>query len=123
MELMIVVVMAGIIAAIAVPAYREHARTARRATAHVALQEAASRQEQFFLDNKTYTTIIGAGGLNMSATAEGGYYAITVEGPTAACALDRCYKLRAVPQGAQADDPCNPITLDSDLVKGPASCW
>ena len=114
MELMIVVVMAAIIAAIAVPAYKEQARTARRATAHAALQDAASRQEQFFLDNKTYTTTIGPGGLNMSATSEGDYYAIEVDAPTAACAIDRCYKLTARPQGAQAGDSCDPITLDID---------
>lgn len=118
-----VVVMAAIIAAIAVPTYLDHARKARRATAHAALQEAASRQEQFFLDNKTYTAVIGPGGLNMSATAEGGYYTIAVEAPTGACAIDRCYELRAVPQGAQTEDSCNAITLDVDRVRGPAGCW
>lgn len=123
MELVVVLVLAGIVAAIAIPTYQENARTARRSSAHSALEEAATRQEQFFLDNKTYTTTVGAGGLNMSVTTDGGYYSLSVDAPTAACAIDRCYALSATPQGAQAGDSCDPITLNSDRVKGPVDCW
>ncbi len=58
LELMITVAVAAIIAAIAVPSYQEHTRKSRRAAATAALIDATSRQEQFFLDNKTYTTTI-----------------------------------------------------------------
>ena len=122
-ELMIVVVVAAVIAAIAYPSYQHHTRKSKRAAAVAALIEAASRQEQFFLDNKSYTTTITAGGLNMTATTENGIYALSVDAPTAACTLDRCYRGRATPQGAQTADSCGALTINSERVKSPNDCW
>jgi type IV pilus assembly protein PilE len=105
LELIIVVVVAGVIAAIAIPSYQEQS------------------QEQFFLDNKSYTTTIIAGGLNMNAITESGSYALSVDAPTGACPLDRCYRVRATPQGAQSADSCGPLTINSERVKSPNGCW
>ena len=123
LELMIVVVVAAIIAAIAFPVYQEHVRKSRRAAATAALIDATSRQEQFFLDNKTYTTTLTAGGLNMNATTEDGNYILTVDAPSGACALDRCYSMRATPQGVQAGDKCGALAINSERVKTPSNCW
>lgn len=123
MELMIVVVIVAILATVAFPSYQSHMRKARRSNAEGALMDAASRQEQFFLDNRTYTTTIGGGGLNMQPTTEGGHYALAVDAATAACPINRCYSLRATPQGAQAADTCGVLTLASGGDKGPAGCW
>jgi len=123
LELMIVVAIAVVIAAIAIPSYQEQARKGRRAAATAALIDATSRQEQFFLDNKTYTTTIIAGGLNMAAVIESGTYALSVDAPTGACLVDRCYRVRATPQGVQAGDKCGVLTVDSDRVKTPNNCW
>ncbi len=123
LELLIVLAIAGIIAAVALPTYQEQARKGRRAEGHSALFDAAARQEQFFLDNKSYTTTIGPAGLNTLATTENGYYALTVDAPSAACPINGCYALRATPQGAQATDSCGALTLDFDRIKGPNNCW
>jgi type IV pilus assembly protein PilE len=123
LELMIVVVVAAVIAAIAYPSYQEQVRKGRRAAATAALIDAASRQEQFFLDNKSYTTTISAGGLNMSAVTESDTYALSVDAPTGACLLDRCYLVRATPQGVQDGDKCGPLTINSERVKAPNNCW
>ena len=123
LELIIVVVVAAVIAAIAVPSYQAQARKSRRAAATAALFDAASRQEQFFLDNKSYTVTVTAGGLNMSAATEDGAYALSVDAPTGACPIDRCYRVRATPQGAQAGDSCGALTIDSERVKSPSACW
>ncbi len=123
LELMIVVAIAVVIAAIAIPSYQEQARKSRRAAATAALIDASSRQEQFFLDNKTYTTSIIAGGLNMAAVIESGTYALSVDAPTGACPVDRCYRVRATPQGVQAGDKCGALSIDSDRVKSPNNCW
>jgi len=123
LELMIVVVVAGLIAAIAVPSYQEQSRRARRSAATAALFDATSRQEQFLLDNKTYTTTIVAGGLNMNAITESGSYGLSVDPPTGACPVDRCYRVRATPLGAQTADSCGPLTIDSERVKSPNNCW
>ena len=123
LELIIVVVVAGVIAAIAIPSYQEQSRRGRRSAATAALFDATSRQEQFFLDNKTYTATVTAGGLNMNAMTESGSYVLSVDAPTAACPLNRCYRVRATPQGAQAADSCGPLTIDSERVKSPSNCW
>lgn len=120
---MIVVVVAAIIAGIAYPSYQQHTRKSKRSAAAAALIEAASRQEQFFLDNKSYTTTIAAGGLNMAATTENGTYALSVDAPTAGCSLDRCFRVRATPQGAQAADSCGALTINSERIKSPNDCW
>ncbi len=123
LELMIVVGVAAIIAAIAVPSYLDQARKGRRAAATAALIDASSRQEQFFLDNKSYTNTITAGGLNMAAITESGTYTLSVDAPTGGCPLDRCYRVRATPQGAQTADKCGALAIDSDRVKTPNNCW
>lgn len=122
-ELIIVMVVAGVIAAIAIPSYQEQSRRGRRSAATAALLDATSRQEQFFLDNKTYTTTIIAGGLNMNAITESGSYALSVDAPTGACQLNRCYSVRATPQGAQSADSCGALTINSERVKSPNDCW
>ena len=123
LELIIVVVVAGVIAAIAIPSYQEQSRRSRRSAATAALFDATSRQEQFFLDNKSYTTTVIAGGLNMNSITESGSYALSVDAPSGACPLDRCYRVRATPQGAQAADSCGPLTIDSERIKSPNDCW
>lgn len=123
LELMIVVVVSAVIAAIAFPVYQEHVRKSRRAAATAALIDATSRQEQFFLDNKTYTTTLAAGGLNMNVVTEDGTYVLSVDPPSGACALDRCYSMRATPQGVQAGDKCGALAINSERVKTPSNCW
>ena len=56
MELMIVVVIIGLLAAIAFPNYRQYAARAKRNEAKAALLQIATLQERFYLSNNTYTT-------------------------------------------------------------------
>jgi type IV pilus assembly protein PilE len=53
-ELMIVVAIIGLLAAIAVPSYREYVQRARAAEATGTLADMRIRMEQFFQDNRTY---------------------------------------------------------------------
>lgn len=53
-ELMIVVVVAAILAALAFPQYRDYVLRSNRAVAKSALTQIADRQEQFYVANKTY---------------------------------------------------------------------
>ena len=54
-ELMIVIVIVGFLAAIAYPNYREFAARAKRNEAKAALLQIAQQQERFYLNNNTYT--------------------------------------------------------------------
>lgn len=56
LELMIVVVVVSILAAVAYPNYREFTARAKRNEAKAALLRIATNQERFYLQNNTYTT-------------------------------------------------------------------
>ena len=53
-ELMTVVVIIGILAAIAIPQYNTYVRKGRRADAQGALTDIASRQQQYLMDARAY---------------------------------------------------------------------
>ena len=71
-ELMIVVVILGLLMAIAVPAYNDYITRAQRSAAQQFLLDVGQRQEQYLLDNRQYATLFGAGagGLGMSLPAD-----------------------------------------------------
>jgi type IV pilus assembly protein PilE len=56
MELLIVVVIVGILTAIAYPNYTQYVARAKRTEAKAALLQIATNQERFYLQNNTYTT-------------------------------------------------------------------
>ena len=56
MELMVSVVIVAILAAIAIPSYREYVVRSRIVDATTALSDYRVRMEQFFLDNRRYLT-------------------------------------------------------------------
>lgn len=132
LELMIVVAIVSILAAIAYPAYTSYVLRANRSEAKAALLDAASREEGFYLDDKTYTATIGSGGLNMSTTTPSGVYTIQVAAATASCPITTCYVLQAVPVTGTIqtkDTSCGTLTLNSNKTKGITgngtvnSCW
>ncbi len=127
MELMIVVVIVGILAAVGYPAYREYTIRAARSEGRGALLEAASRQEQFFLDNKSYAEDLAD--LSLPQNTEHDKYQIAVDDEPADCPVTSCYALTATPLGRQLDDTaCGSLTLNSNGTKGatgdaPDACW
>lgn len=116
-ELMIVVAIIGIIAAIAYPSYMQSVYKSKRADGKAALQLAAAQQERHFTLNSAYTTDMTK--LGGSSSAEG-YYTIS------STINNRTYTLTATANstGPQAGDTgCTALTLTHAGVKGPASCW
>lgn len=118
-ELMIVVAIVGILAAIAYPSYTDSVRKTKRSDAQVALSRAATLQEREYTQNNVYsTTMADIGG----STSEEGYYTISASIPTS-CAPS-CYLLSATPVagGPQASDvDCWTITLDHTGRKASAN--
>ena len=118
-ELMIVVVIVGILAAIAYPSYNRYSTQTRRSDAKIALTQAASLQEKFFSDCRWYATTpngvracgTAAGNvdtvLGILTTSPGGYYtlAITAGNITGTCTTYSCgFTITATPGGLQAGD-------------------
>lgn len=124
-ELMIAVLIIGILSAIALPAYNNHVTESRRADAATLIMAVASQQEQYFIENKTYSTDLSDLGFAASSIdSENDYYLIQMQAASVACPVATCYVIEAVPQGAQAGDTsCGTLTLSSLGTKLPAGCW
>ena len=118
-ELMIVVALIAILAAIGFPTYQDQMRKARRSEATAVLLDIAARMERFYADRGTYTgATIGAGAgtdVYTSTTSENGHYTLTIN-PLAA----ESFTLNATPVvgGAQDGDDCGVFTLTSAGTKG-----
>ena len=65
-ELMIVVAVVALLAAVGYPSYRDHVARSQRSQGQQVLSDIAQRQEQFLLDSRSYATALGSGGLNLS---------------------------------------------------------
>jgi type IV pilus assembly protein PilE len=125
--LMIVVAIMAIVMAIAIPGYRDYSLRASRAVAKATLLDVANKQEQFFLNSKTYTTNItslGYGGAFVNSRGQmeaalgtASIYQITVAvGNTGA--ITSSYNLTATPVKAQVGDTkCNALTLSNAGAK------
>jgi type IV pilus assembly protein PilE len=81
MELMIVVVIIGVMAAVAYPNYRDFAARAKRNEAKAILLEIAQNQERFYLQNSTYGTLSQLGYAGDTLTTDTGSYDVTINPP------------------------------------------
>lgn len=114
-EILIVVVVIGILAAVVLPSYQSSVAKSRRADARAALADLAVKQEKFFAQNNTYTTEISAEtGLAVGRTTSRAlFYNLTVTA-CAGGAISRCYLLTATATGLQADDhDCYSLAMDN----------
>lgn len=119
-EVMIVVAIIGILAAIAYPSYQQYARESKRSDAHATLLRIATLEEKFFSNSNTYTTSATVLGYSANpAISNEGFWAVTITSGNLASA----YTLSAAPAGGHVDADCNPVTLTSAGLRGPAGCW
>jgi len=117
-ELMIVIAIVGILAAIAYPSYQDSVRKARRGSAQANLVELTSYMERKFTENNVYNSTTASATLIASGITND-YYLFTL--PTF---TTTSYTLNAAPQGAQTSDSCGTLTLSHTGAKTPASgCW
>ena len=120
-ELMIVVAIIAILAAIAVPWWGRYTYRARRADAQKLLVHVAQAEERFYTDYNHYPlTASSLGYANNAPLSENGYYQLSLALPAASSA-GQGYTATATPQGAQADDKCGKLSIDSTGQKSPDS--
>lgn len=126
-ELMIVVVIIGVLTAIAYPSYTRYTIQSRRSDAQIALTQAATLQEKFYSDcghyaqtangtaracgtlGNSYNDGVLAMNANASATifSISQHYLITMVAPTASagiCPIDRCFIMQATPSAKTDTD-------------------
>lgn len=123
-ELMIVIVVLGILVAVAYPNYREFSARARRSEAKAALLQIATNQERFYLSHSTYSDDLTDLGFesNPFVTDTGTYRIRILAGANSAgYTAEADYLL----DGSE-EDKCNLFTIDSNGVKASdpdTDCW
>jgi type IV pilus assembly protein PilE len=132
-ELMVVIVIASVLMAIAIPSYKNSIRKSRRTDAKTALLDLAGREERYFSTNGSYTnTSTNLGYAAFPATVGGGYYTINIPvAPTAGTATTVAFvSMTATPvvgSDQAKDTACGSFTLTStgaQTVSGTATdCW
>ena len=130
-ELMIVVAILGAIAAFAIPNYRNYNMRANRSQGGQMLLTVQNRLEQYVVDARGYTNILGSSGLNIKQdgwtctnTAAGGctnnFYTVTVTiSPTAGCTVP-CgtgYTVTAAPITGKYQTADGTLTLTNDGIR------
>ncbi len=122
-ELMIVVVIIGILAAIAYPNYREFVARAKRTEARAALLKIATNQEKYYLQNNIFTTDLTDLGFNASPyTTDSGTYSVRI---VSADASNFTAEADYIPVDAEAGK-CNLFEIDARGQKTSdpdTDCW
>ncbi|THT99326.1 prepilin-type N-terminal cleavage/methylation domain-containing protein [Lampropedia puyangensis] len=122
-EVMIVVAIVGILAAIAYPSYEEYVKRGRRAEARAALLEGAQWLERVATASGSYPAAASYP-TSLQTVPSGGYaiaYAPSNDSMT--------YTLTATAQGGQAKDKCGNLTFTQSGQKGVSGalsvneCW
>jgi type IV pilus assembly protein PilE len=110
-ELMIVCVVVGVLAVIALPTFMDSVRKSRRAEAITLLNQIAQQQERWRSTNPTYTADLSSAGLNV-ANPSSGYYTLSASVPALAASAATAYSVTASAAGAQLSDArCTSLTL------------
>ena len=121
-ELMIVVAVAGILFAVAMPAYQDFVRKGRRAEAREALLRIMQAQERWRSNNVSYSANL-VGDLKQAASSADGNYALSISGVSGTG-----YTATATAQAKQVgDSSCASITVTvagASTTYGPTNiCW
>jgi len=130
-EVMIVVAVIALLAAVALPSYQSSVRKGRRADARASLVNTAQMMERYSTEHAssgystaTISTVSGPTVVARPAS-DNGYYQLSLTNLAATT-----FTLNATPQGAQASDDCGTYTLDQNGVRGvtgtthtAAECW
>ncbi|HEY1284293.1 MAG TPA: type IV pilin protein [Steroidobacteraceae bacterium] len=124
MELLMVMVVVSILAAIAVPSYRGYSLRASRSDGKAAALSMAGALERCFTRFNAYNNG-GCGITTSNVPSTEGKYLVSVSFPSS-----NQFTVSAVPQGAQANDSgCGTLTINQANVRGksgskPVSeCW
>lgn len=135
-ELVVVMLIIGILAAVAIPSYRNYVMRSQRSDAKDALLALATQQEKFYLQCNTYATGIAAapdcaaGDLQAADASKNGWYDLAVD---AADATSYTLSAEAAAGGNQfRDEACRiyrinergiRTAVDAGGADNTAECW
>ena len=122
MELMIVVAIIGILAAVALPNYSEYIKRSNRSAAQSQMMDIANRHQQFLFADRAYAnkaTLVSSG--YAPPTEVSAKYGYDIEVNNAATPPTFTITFTPVVGNSQASD--GPLTLNHQGLKGPAGKW
>ena len=126
-ELMIVVAIVAILAAVAFPSYQSHMMKGRRASAQTALMDIAQRQQQYFMDARRYAPDLAT--LNVTLTSDvSAYYTVTIcQTTTSPCVAPGgtppTFAAIATPKAGTSQVTDSTLSIDNVGVKAPSTVW
>jgi type IV pilus assembly protein PilE len=131
LELMAVVMVIGVLGMIAIPSYRQYLMRAHRAEAKSALLQLATKQERFYLANRTYGTVdalVAANLLRAGGLSERGTYQITIPAADAATFTATATPVAGGAFDMRDDAQCTTFSIDAQGVRtatgtAAATCW
>lgn len=122
-EVMITVAIVGILAAVALPSYRDHIRTSRRSEAQAYLMTVAARQQQFLIDSRSYATTLATIGIAIPTNVTAAYNVtlVTAVGPPPTFTI----AATPMPGTDQVQEKCGGLTINQTGAKTASltSCW
>lgn len=122
-EIMIVVVIVAILAAVAVPTYSRYVFRSRRGDAQALLMRLADAQERWYAVHNQYASLDELG-YDDPAISEHQFYSVTIPVHD-----DSSFTATAAPQGVQENDQCGSLSISStgsktfDGAETNGSCW
>jgi len=129
-ELMIVVAIIAILAAIAIPWWGRYAYRARRGDGQNLLMHVAQAEERYYTNFNTYPLTATSLGFTGTPTSENGYYTVGLAAnPASSAGQGYIATATPVPGGPQVGDQCKKLTIDNTGLKGytgsqtNGNCW
>jgi len=123
-ELMIVVAVIGILAAIAYPSYQDSVRKAQRADAREAMLAIQLAQEKWRANNPAYAADLAT--LGMSATSNKGYFNLATVAGVAPETTATSFSITATKIAGASDPTCKDMSITvatAGNTRTPAACW
>ncbi len=136
LELIVVMIIVGVLAAIAIPTYRSYVMRSQRTDAKEALLALATQQEKFYLQCNMYADAIGnapscagAGTLQGAATSQNGWYTLVTNGDAVSYTATAT---AAVGENQFQDEACREYTITDRGIRSAenaggtdntAECW
>ena len=121
-ELMLVVAIVGILAAVAIPQYSQYVVRGKRSAAQAFMMDVANREKQYLLDARSYTDNLTTLGMAPTPADISRNYTITISAPVVA-GTPPSFTITATPVSGSQQANDGDLTLTDAGVKEPSGKW